>query len=205
MKKTWLLLLLLSQANGAFADDGAIAAPTFMNGTKLYVGGSIGASKQGDTCNDPFFNGACDDKDSAWKIFGGARINPMLGVEAAYNDLGTASKNGTSGGAPASMDNSVSGISVSGVGYVPVAPQIEAFGKAGAFLWNRETSQTANGVSTSSKADGTSPLVGGGAQYQLNENLHLRGEWEHMFGVGADSAYETDTDLYSVGLLYSTL
>ena len=48
-------------------------------------------------------------------------------------------------------------------------------------------------------------MLGGGAQYRLNDNLHLRGEWEHMFNVGSDSAYETDADLYSVGLMYSTL
>jgi hypothetical protein len=48
-------------------------------------------------------------------------------------------------------------------------------------------------------------LIGGGAQFQLNNNLRVRGEWEHMFNIGSDSAYETDADLYSLGLSYSTL
>jgi opacity protein-like surface antigen len=129
----------------------------------------------------------------------------MFGAEVAYNQLGTASKSGTSGGNTASMNNKLSGISLSGVGYLPVTPEIEAFGKAGIIMWDRETTQTSAGTSTASKADGTGSLLGAGAQYRLNENLHLRGEWEHMFNVGSDSAYETDADLYSVGLMYSTL
>ncbi|MDD5394571.1 MAG: outer membrane beta-barrel protein [Thiothrix sp.] len=205
MKKIGFLVLLLPQANITYADNYTTAPSGFMNGTKLYVGGSVGVSQQGDTCNDPFFEGSCDNKDTAVKVFGGARFDPMWGAEVAYNKLGKTSKNGTIGSTPASINNTLSGISASGVGYLPVAPQIEAFGKAGAMFWNRETSQTAGGTSTSSKADGTSPLLGAGAQYQLNDNLHLRGEWEHMFNVGSDSAYETDADQYSVGLLYSTL
>lgn len=197
----WLLVLLASTATA----DNYLPAPGFMNGTKLYAGASIGATQQGDTCNDPFFNGGCDDGDSSWKVFGGARFDPMFGAEVAYNKLGATSKSGTTGGTPASMSNDLSGISASGVAYLPISPQIEGFGKAGALFWDRETTQTTGTTSNNSKADGTSPLLGAGAQYRLNDNLHLRGEWEHMFNVGADSAYETDVDQYSVGLMYSTL
>ncbi len=206
MKKALFLLFITCQAGIAYADDyPPPAGNDFLNGTKLYAGASIGAGRQGDTCNDPFFNGSCDDKDVAWKVFGGARFNPMLGAEIAYNQLGSSKKSGTTAGSAASMENSLSGISASGVGYLPVAPDIEAFGKAGALFWNRETTQTTGTNNTSSKDDGISPLVGIGAQYRLNDNLHLRGEWEHMFNTGADSAYETDADMYSVGLSYSTL
>lgn len=206
MKIALFLLFTAFQVSTAHAEDYPPPTGTdFMNGTKLYAGASIGMGQQGDTCNDPFFNGSCDNRDSAWKVFGGARFNPMLGAEIGYNQLGNTRKNGTSGGSNASMDNSLSGISASGVGYLPVAPDIEAFGKAGALFWNRETTQTTGTSSTSSKADGVSPLLGVGAQYRLNDNLHLRGEWEHMFNTGADSVYETDADLYSVGLSYSTL
>jgi opacity protein-like surface antigen len=48
-------------------------------------------------------------------------------------------------------------------------------------------------------------MLGAGAQYQLNQNLYMRGEWEHSLNIGADSAYETDADTYSVGVMYSTL
>ncbi|HRJ52886.1 MAG TPA: outer membrane beta-barrel protein [Candidatus Thiothrix moscowensis] len=213
MKKQLLTALLFCMsgsvyANGFFSpgiNTGTTRPPGFMNGTKLYAGGSLGAGQQGDVCNDPFFNGSCDDKDVAWKVFGGARFDPMWGAEAAYNKLGTTSKTGNTSGSSAGLENELTGISVAAVGYVPVATQIEAFGKGGAIFWDRETTQTAGGATTSSKDEGTSPLLGAGVQYQVNDNLHLRGEWEHMFNVGSDSAYETDADLYSIGLMYSTL
>ena len=104
--------------------------PSFINGPKLYVGGSVGGSQQGDSCNDPFFEGSCDNKDTSWKVFGGVRLNPMTGAEITYHELGTAKMNGVSGGTYASMKNSVSGTSISGVGYVPMAQGLEAFAKA---------------------------------------------------------------------------
>lgn len=178
----------------------------FANGPKLYVGGSLGTSRQGDTCNDPFFEGSCDNKDTTWKAFGGVRLNPMIGGEVAYHDLGGSRLSGTSsGGNTASLDNKATGMSVAGVGYLPIMPNAEAFGKAGALIWERETTQNSVGLSEHSVDNGTSPLVGGGVQYRLNSNVHVRGEWEHMFNIGADSVYETDADVYSVGMSYSTL
>ncbi len=210
MKKHLLTALLLclygnAQADGYGNTGGYPASQGFMNGTKLYAGGSIGAGIQGDICNNPFFNGSCDDKDVAWKVFGGARFDPMWGAEVAYNKLGSSTATGTTSGSSAGLDNALNGISVAGIGYLPVTDNIEAFGKAGAIFWERETTQADNGKSSTSKADGSSPLLGGGAQYQLNDNLHLRAEWEHMFNIGSDSDYETDADLYSLGLMYSTL
>lgn len=206
MKRGLFLLLIACQTGIAYAEGyPPVSGGDFMNGTKLYAGGSIGQGQQGDTCNDPFFSGSCDNKDGAWKVFGGARFNPMFGAEVAYNKLGKTQKNGTSSGQSASMANSLSGISATGVGYLPIAPNIETFGKAGALFWNRETTQTTGTKTMDSKADGISPMVGIGAQYRLNENVYLRGEWEHMFNVGSDSAYETDTDMYSIGMSYSTL
>lgn len=179
--------------------------PSFINGPKLYVGGSVGGSQQGDSCNDPFFEGSCDNKDTSWKVFGGVRLNPMTGAEITYHELGTAKMNGVSGGTYASMKNSVSGTSISGVGYVPMAQGLEAFAKAGAMFWERETTQSTSQRSEKNSDNGTNPLLGLGAQYQLNNNLHVRGEWEHTFNVGSDSAYETDVDQYTVGMMYSTL
>lgn len=177
----------------------------FSNGPKLYVGASAGSAKQGDTCNDPFFSGECDNQDFAWKAFGGARFNPMLGVEIGYYDLGDSDMNGTTGGSTAKLSNSTTGSVVSGVGYVPLSPQLEAFGKAGAMAWESNTRKISGSKTTQADNSGTSILLGGGAQFQLNSNLHLRGEWEHILNIGSDSAYETDADLYSLGLSYSTL
>ena len=206
MKTKLMLGLLIGLAGTVQADDAMMMGSDFTNGPKLYVGASAGSTKSGDTCNDPFFSGTCNDQDFAWKAFGGARFNPMMGVELGYYDLGSNSMNGTTGGSSAKLDSSTTGTSITGVGYVPLTPQIEAFGKAGAIAWDNKTSKTVgSSLPEQENATGTSALIGGGAQFQMNSNLHLRGEWEHMFNIGSDSAYETDADLYSLGLSYSTL
>ncbi|OQX12386.1 MAG: hypothetical protein BWK73_15145 [Thiothrix lacustris] len=204
MKRQLAWCLCVGLIGSVQAGD-AMMGSDFSNGPKLYVGGSVGSAKQSDTCNDPFFSGECDNEAVAWKAFGGARINPMLGAEIGYYDLGDSNMNGTTGGSTAKLSNSTTGSVVAGVGYVPISPQLEAFGKAGAMAWESKTQKTSGSQSEATENSGTSILVGGGAQFQLNSNLHLRGEWEHLLNIGADSTYETDADLYSLGVSYSTL
>lgn len=187
----------------------------FSNGPKLYAGVSAGYSKQGDICNDPFFSGTCSNGDLNWKIMAGARFNPMFGAEISYNELGESSMSGSQNGNPATMTNEVKSINLAGMGYMPVTPQIEAFGKAGVAFWQRDSERTTPDTTTTipnskfiteqSNDKGQSPLLGVGAQFRMSPNVHVRGEWEHMFNVGSDSSYETDVDSYSLGLTYSTL
>ncbi|EIJ36455.1 outer membrane beta-barrel protein [Thiothrix nivea] len=205
MNNRLALCLLLGLTSMAQAGESMMLGSDFSTGPKMYVGSSIGGSQQSDSCNDPFFEGSCDEGDLAWKAFGGIRFNPMLGAELGYYDLGSVNMDGTAGGIPAKLDSSATGTAIAGVGYVPLTSQIEAFGKAGVIAWDQKNNKTSGASSTQSAESGTSTLLGGGAQYQLNSNLFLRGEWEHMFNIGSDSAYETDTDLYSLGVSYSTL
>lgn len=197
---------LLPRDGQLFGKFAAYTSNNFRNGPQLYGGGSIGSAQQDDTCHDPFFEGSCDSEDFAWKAFAGVRANPMFGAEIAYQQLGSTEVMGqTSGGQSANLQNSFTGTSVTGLAYLPVVPRVEAFAKAGALFWERDTQKSLAGQRENSGDKGSSALVGTGAQYRLDQNLHLRGEWEHMFNLGADSAYETDADLYSLGLLYSTL
>jgi hypothetical protein len=53
----------------------------------------------------------CDNKDSAWKLFGGYRFNPNFALEA----------------------------SVAAVGTLEIAPQFSIFGKAGFLMTDQET------------------------------------------------------------------
>ena len=78
-------------------------------------------------------------------------------------------------------------------------------GKGGAMFWERDTKESLDNARDQTTDKGISPLVGVGAQYQLNQNLHVRGEWEHIFNTGSGSEHETDANNYTVGLMYSTL
>ncbi|OQW98289.1 MAG: hypothetical protein BWK73_52800 [Thiothrix lacustris] len=59
-------------------------------------------------------------------------------------------------------------------------------------------------ISTSSSNSGVSVLLGGGAQVNVTPNLAVRGEYERILGTAADTTYESDADLLSVGAVFST-
>lgn len=213
----WVIRNPLPVAMGPSNPNAGYGDPVndFSRGSKFYAGVSAGYAKQGDICNDPFFTGTCSNGDLDWKVLAGARFNPMFGAELSYNHMGESSMSGSQNGNPASMRNEIKSINVAGMGFMPVTPQVEAFGKAGVAFWKRDSERTTPDLTTtipnskfiteSDSDNGQSPLVGVGAQFRISPNVHLRGEWEHMFNVGADSNYETDLDSYSVGLTYSTL
>lgn len=173
----------------------------------MYAGVSAGYAMQSDACNMPFFEGSCEDGSAGWKIFGGARFNPMFGTELAYTKLGTAEKKGKVGTENVYVKNEVAGYQLSGVAYLPinVVPNLELIGKGGAMFWERDTKESLDNAGDQTADKGISPLVGIGAQYQLNQNLHVRGEWEHVFNTGSGSEHETDANNYTVGFMYSTL
>lgn len=206
-----LALFTLSLTAGSLqAADSPFSAvppvPVFDTGAKLYAGAALSRNGHSDICNDAFFAGTCHDSDNSWKVYGGARINPMLGFEATYARYGEAGKSGvTAGGQSVALSNELTSLNATGVGYMPVAPQLELLGKAGLAFWKRDSSKTVGTTTESSKDNGASPLIGLGAQYQIQNNLHLRGEWEHVFDAGDDAEFETDINSISVGLMFQTL
>lgn len=249
-KQAWLLGCILSGASlspvwatslnvpfpvvfGTSAGDAPQASSriaalnNFSQGPKYYFGATAGYSSQSDICNNPFFNGTCSEGETNWRLLGGVRFNPMLGAELSHGKLGEASMDGKTGERRAAIKNELKSTNLTAVGYLPVTPQIEAFGKAGIAFWKRDSvttkevpNEAAQGLNpggttldpfgthfeTENSSDsGTSPVVGIGAQFRWNENLHIRGEWEHIFNVGSDSNYESDVDTYSVGMTYHTL
>ncbi|MEZ5538072.1 MAG: outer membrane beta-barrel protein [Thiolinea sp.] len=197
------------QAAGLFGIDTSAVESNFgfNNGVKLYVGAGLGYANQDSGCDQLFFEGSCENGAMSAKLFGGARFNPMVGAELAYSYQGEAEMDGTAGDQEVSGKNKISGYQLTGVGYLPVnsIENLEVMGKAGVMFWNRESQLIKDGVKTSSSDDGIAPVIGLGAQYQLNKNIFLRTEWEHTFNTGADSDHETDTDNYSMGVSYSTL
>lgn len=208
------ILGLLSTAETVHAEGlfGFNTAPvnsnfSFNNGLKMYAGVSAGYAMQSDACNMPFFEGSCEHGSAGWKVFGGARFNPMFGTELAYAQLGTAEKSGQVGEENVYVKNEVAGYQLSGIAYLPinVVPNLELMGKGGAMFWERNTTESLDTAGDQTTDQGISPLVGVGAQYQLNQNLHVRGEWEHVFNTGSGSEHETDANHYTVGLMYSTL
>jgi OmpA-OmpF porin, OOP family len=147
-----------------------------------YLGATIGKP---DWRADSVGGVSGDTSGSAYKIYGGYRMNPNFALELGAMRLGRLS--GPLGEAKAS------GYSLDAVGLLPLNTQWSALGRLG--VGRMKTS--AGGVDDT----GTAPKFGLGAQYQLNSSTALRGEWERyrLDAFGAKS----NVDALSLGAQFS--
>ena len=74
----------------------------------------------------------------------------------------------------------------------------------GAVFWDNEDSITVKNASNTQvlkeakvTSDGTDLTLGAGAEYKLDENWAVRGEYEHFNGL--------DANMYSIGATFSSL
>lgn len=172
----------------------------------FYAGGSLGQAKLKDACTgltDIGFVGSCDDKDTAWKIFGGYQFNRNLGVEAGYTDLGEATATGTVLGLPVSAKAKAKGFEILGVGTFPINEQFAVYGKAGFFRWDVDSSATGGGVSVAIGDKGTDFTFGLGLKYNFTKNVAARLEFQRYNDVGNDATTgQSDVNVWSLGLQF---
>jgi OOP family OmpA-OmpF porin len=128
----------------------------------------------------------CDDTDRALKVFAGFQLNRILSVEAGFHNLGKATSPG----------NSIKGHAWEAVGLAawPIAGALSVYGKLGVFRAKIE------GVPNHETNFG--PTFGLGAQFELNRNLALRGEWQSYPGVGGSTLPKSDINVMSLGALW---
>lgn len=212
------LALLLNTAHAGGGLEG-FGVPSNMD---FYGGGSIGSSSEDGACDAVNGTTSCEDSSTGYKIFAGARLAPTvnqntlptLGVEGGYINFGESSAEGvilSDRGFVidnSSSESETSAAYLAAVGYLPVAPRTELLGKAGITYWSQDgkiTSATGETPSTTSSESGIGTLLGVGAQYQINDNLSVRGEYEQAFGIGKDTSFATEPKMMSVGAVFSTL
>lgn len=152
---------------------------------------------------------------------------PSLGVEGGYINFGESSATGdlmhvrpdySEDQGDIVSSSELSGIYAAGVAFMPVAPKTEILAKAGIMRWSQKNNykqtviydgvpdpedEEGRNISTSTSDSGFGGLLGVGAQYQMTDNLAVRGEYERGFGIGKDSN-KTDPSLLSVGAVFST-
>lgn len=199
------LLLLVSQnpawaelpANGMSAKPFTPLTPSGSDSTQApnYLGISIGKISTDAFCT-PLTQ--CDNAETSWKTFAGVRINENLVLEGSYIDFG---KQSGISMAATSDTQQASAFSLGAVAGVPVAAQIEAFGKAGLARWTHEYQQH----NVSKTTTGTDLFIGAGAHYDLGSNMGVRAEWERYKDVGNPNLQSNDIDLLSLGFTFSSL
>lgn len=195
-------LALISSSAAMAADSG------------WYVGASLGQSNadysSGDLKSALEAQGATgvvasvDNTDTGWKLFGGYQLNKNIGFEAAYVNLGSLTGSATytaPAGSPYRTNVDVDGFQISVVGTLPLNGAFAVFGKVGAFFSNSEGTDATSLATANASADNTDWTYGLGANWQFNQNIGLRAEWERFQGLGISKS--SDADLYSLGAVFS--
>lgn len=166
---------------------------------RFYLGGSLGQSEINGFCSDMNVLvagigsvGACDEKDSAFKIFGGYRVTRNFAIEATYIDFGEASASGQTFGFPFSVKASATAWGAAAVGILPINNQFSLFGKAGLLMTDAKASASGVGGSFSDSESDTGLHLGLGALFDISPTVSIRAEWERED--------ENEIDVMSIGV-----
>lgn len=225
---TGLAVLTLIAASSVYA--GGMEGYGVPSNISAYGGASMGMTAHEGACTMAGAIGTdCDDSDTGYKVFAGLRAAPnpgfittpvgvmpsaslpTLGVEAGYMDLGESNAKGKAGRKDiydTNLNSTLTANYVAAVGYVPVTPQVELIGKAGAAFWEQKGKRTVPqdpDLDMQTTNTGTGTLIGAGAQYRVTGNLSVRGEYERLLSTAKDTKAESDADIISIGAVLSTL
>jgi OOP family OmpA-OmpF porin len=187
-----------------------------------YIGAGIGQAKAKDAgdCSDlsgllnPGYSCSIDDTDTSFNLFLGYAFSPNLSAELGYVDLGkyTIDASGTVFGTatPVTVNGDIKakGWTLSAVGTLPIQPSFSLLGRFGFFIWDVDISANASSGalsgSASDSASGTDPFFGIGAQWNVNKQLGVRGEWAHYMDVGDENTTgQSDVDNLSISILFN--
>lgn len=196
-----LLVGLLAASALAFSP----ASQAQMSGQNMYAGVGFGQTTASGACDGAASVGitSCSDSDTGMRFFGGYRFNPNLAAEVGYSDLGKISASGLVLGVPTSADWKATAFDFSAVGTLPINEQFSLLGRIGVTRWSVDLDANVGGLPLSYSSSGTDLTYGVGAQYDLTNQLGVRGEWQQYSSLG-DSATtgQGDVDLISASLLY---
>lgn len=146
------------------------------------------------------------DRDNAFKIFAGYQFNDYFSLEGGIFNLGRFSYRAFT--APEGTLNGsikLSGINLDAVLTLPLTKKFSAFGRAGAHYTEAKDSFRSTGAVVGAtnqnpeKIDGNYK-VGLGLQYDFNDSVGMRGEWERIRINDAVNNFG-DINMYSVGLV----
>ena len=160
MKNNKLLSTALVAVIASAAAFGAQAADK-----GFYAGAGVGQSYVDE--------GAYDDEDTAYSVFGGYQFNRYFGLEGGYADFGQIESGRV--GAP-SLEGDTAYLTA--VGIVPITDKFSAYGKAGVHRWNLDNALPA--LTGSTDDSGSDATYGVGVQYRFTDRIALRGEYSRF-------------------------
>jgi OOP family OmpA-OmpF porin len=147
----------------------------------------------------PGFATSLSDSDTSFKFFGAYMLSGNLAMEAGYTDFGSFGATYTDGTDVVSEKIDGDALHFALVGSVPLG-QASLFAKLGLARWHMDYSIASNAVYLgSASASAIDPTYGLGVQYELEDALMLRAEFERFKSVGRSSMTgKADADLISI-------
>jgi OOP family OmpA-OmpF porin len=152
-----------------------------------YIGASAGESKFRTECSSLF---DCDRKDTGFKVYGGGKLNDVIGVELGYTDFG---KIRASGG-----DTDAWAGSLSLTAGIPIGDRFSVFAKGGALYGRTDVRASAASLVETGHKTGWGTTWGAGAALGITKAVQVRVDWDRYkldFAGG-----RRDVDMLSAGL-----
>lgn len=184
--------------------------------TKWFVGGGYLKSDADTGIGSLTGTASLDEEDNGFKIFAGYQLNPYVGFEIAYADLGTVSLTGNTGDTfvldgtsysfladDVTLDVETWTIDLGATFSLPLdkatgkeyMKYLTPFAKIGGFYWDQDASATGSGLNrTTTSEDGFDIYFGGGLSINIHKNFAITGEWLRYNG-------DDDIDTYGVNLV----
>lgn len=180
------------------------AAQSSMSG--FYVGGGFGQSKAKDWCGGGGFD-SCDDKDKAWKIFGGYQITRNFAAEIGYSRLGKFTASFTDPLFGLLTDEAkVTAWEASALAAAPLVDRLWIYGRLGVY---RGTVKESTNFAGDFSHDNTNFTFGLGLSYDIMPQLAVRAEWQRYnqmgggdVALGAGVGEKSDVDVLGVSALW---
>jgi OOP family OmpA-OmpF porin len=203
MRYIWRALLLLAVGAAMCSTEGLAAEPQ----TGPYIGAGVGQARYKDACADiPAIaaslgvSSTCDERDTAYKIYGGYRFTPNLAAELGFTKPGKTKA--TVGAASAELKAWL--VPVYAVGIVPLFDdRLWLMAKAGGVYWNAKLNASSPVASISNSDNGVAFAYGAGVQYNFTPQLGVRAEYEVFHNVGKeDTTGKGDIRMWTVGAVW---
>jgi len=175
-----------------------LALPANAQMNNAYVGASVGQADYKDGCQGVSGPGiSCDDKDTAWRIFGGYQFSRNLAAELGYHNLGEIKASNSFNGATATIK--ASAWELVGVGLLPFANRFSGYGKLGLYYGTTEGSSN---FSASATDNNTGLTWAVGLQFDPTPPVGLRVELQQYHDIGGDNTGKGNINVLNVGALW---
>lgn len=166
------ILPLAAQAQGGFFVSGSVGSSTFENDIDGFV---------------------VDSDSTAYRLTAGFQVGDFFGLEAGYHSFGKTSESFTTGSFVTDVSIKADGYTLGLTGGVPVSESFSLIGRGGAYFWDADA--RIDNI-TVPFPDDTDYYYGLGADFKVNEQFSLVGDW---------TRYDFDTsqsDVISIGFKF---